>query len=182
MAFVLSFCWCSLLLNLLCKTILKNAVPQFLFLDWKRTKYGLIAFHFVTLSCISIYCLFDICQQIDVENVPDSFVLTGLVEASLLPYLGFQGREVSLDEKAELLFAGQLYEWISSILVSKYILFCFCLSCSSYHIFVLLDSSVTAVVLGVMYSITKSFEPLPDDLFCYGEISLIFCFSTAYVC
>ncbi|XP_042459870.1 uncharacterized protein LOC122043362 isoform X1 [Zingiber officinale] len=64
-----------------------------------------------------------------------SFVLTGLVEASLLPYLGFQGREVSLDEKAELLFAGQF--------------------------------SVTAVVLGVMYGITKSFEPLPDDLFCY---------------
>ncbi|KAG6526702.1 hypothetical protein ZIOFF_016703 [Zingiber officinale] len=74
-------------------------------------------------------------NDIEVENFPDSFVLTGLVEASLLPYLGFEGREVSLDEKAELLFAGQF--------------------------------SVTAVVLGVMYGITKSFEPLPDDLFCY---------------
>ncbi|XP_020596749.1 uncharacterized protein LOC110036609 [Phalaenopsis equestris] len=36
-----------------------------------------------------------------------SFTLTGLVEAIALPYLGFQG-EVSLDQKAEILFAGQL--------------------------------------------------------------------------
>ncbi|XP_020255051.1 uncharacterized protein LOC109832007 [Asparagus officinalis] len=36
-----------------------------------------------------------------------SFALTGLVEASALPYLGFQGGDVSLDEKAEILFAGQ---------------------------------------------------------------------------
>ncbi|XP_010937144.1 uncharacterized protein [Elaeis guineensis] len=64
-----------------------------------------------------------------------SFVLTGLVEASVLPYLGFQGGEVSLEEKAEILFAGQF--------------------------------AVTAVVLGVIYGITNSFRPLPDDIFCY---------------
>ncbi|CAL9057145.1 uncharacterized protein LOC135677332 [Musa acuminata AAA Group] len=64
-----------------------------------------------------------------------SFVLTGLVESSLLPYLGFQDRELSLDEKAEILFAGQF--------------------------------SVTAVVLGVIYGITNTFQPLPDDVFRY---------------
>lgn len=64
-----------------------------------------------------------------------SFVLTGLVEASVLPYLGFQGGEISSDEKAEILFAGQF--------------------------------AVTAVVLGVINGITNSFQPLPDDIFCY---------------
>jgi len=44
------------------------------------------------------------------EGSSDSFVLTELIEASVLPYLGFQGGDVSLDEKAEILFAGQLYE------------------------------------------------------------------------
>ncbi|KAJ6830978.1 uncharacterized protein M6B38_276670 [Iris pallida] len=64
-----------------------------------------------------------------------SFALTGLVEAAALPYLGFQGGEVSLDEKAGILFAGQF--------------------------------TVTAVVLGVIYGITNTFQPLPDDLFRY---------------
>ncbi|XP_072978183.1 uncharacterized protein [Typha angustifolia] len=64
-----------------------------------------------------------------------SFVLTGLVEASVLPYLGFQGGDVTLDEKAEILFAGQF--------------------------------TVTAVVLGVIYGITNTYQPFPDDLFCY---------------
>ncbi|KAG6485961.1 hypothetical protein ZIOFF_054528 [Zingiber officinale] len=65
-----------------------------------------------------------------------SVLLTGSLEASLLPYFGLEGREISLDQKAELLFAGQL--------------------------------SVTAVVLGVIFGITKSFEPLPNDLFRYN--------------
>ncbi|MQL88026.1 hypothetical protein Taro_020575, partial [Colocasia esculenta] len=64
-----------------------------------------------------------------------SFVLIGLSEASVLPYLGLQGQSLSLDEKAELLFAGQFI--------------------------------VTAAVLGVVYGITNSFRPLPDDIFCY---------------
>ncbi|OVA13360.1 CAAX amino terminal protease [Macleaya cordata] len=36
-----------------------------------------------------------------------SFVLTGLVEAALVPYLGLQIGELSLDEKAEILFVDQ---------------------------------------------------------------------------
>ncbi|XP_020277245.1 uncharacterized protein LOC109851493 isoform X2 [Asparagus officinalis] len=64
-----------------------------------------------------------------------SFALTGLVEASALPYLGFQGGDMSLDEKAEILFGGQF--------------------------------TVTAIVLGVVYGITNTFQPLPDDLFRY---------------
>lgn len=36
-----------------------------------------------------------------------SFVLTGLVEAAAVPYLGLQIGELSLDEKAEILFVDQ---------------------------------------------------------------------------
>ncbi|GAB4839999.1 hypothetical protein Ancab_020709 [Ancistrocladus abbreviatus] len=64
-----------------------------------------------------------------------SFVLTGLVETAVVPYLGLQIGELSLDEKAELLFVDQ--------------------------------TITTAVVLGVLFSLTKSFQPLPDDLFRY---------------
>lgn len=42
------------------------------------------------------------------ENFSGSFVLIGLSAASVLPYLGLQGGTLSLDERAELLFAGQL--------------------------------------------------------------------------
>lgn len=64
-----------------------------------------------------------------------SFVLTGLVEASVTSYLGIQIINLSSDEKAEILFADQFI--------------------------------VTAVILGVIYGLTKSFRPLPDDIFCY---------------
>ncbi|XP_043725047.1 membrane-embedded CAAX protease MroQ-like isoform X2 [Telopea speciosissima] len=64
-----------------------------------------------------------------------SFVLTGLVEAAVLPYLGLQIGELSLDEKAELLFVDQ--------------------------------TIVTAIVLGVIYGFTNTFQPLPDDIFRY---------------
>ncbi|KAI0494643.1 hypothetical protein KFK09_024784 [Dendrobium nobile] len=64
-----------------------------------------------------------------------SFALTGLVEAVALPYLGFQGGEVSLDQKTEILFAGQF--------------------------------AVTASVLGVLYGITNTFRPFPNDIFKY---------------
>ena len=40
----------------------------------------------------------------------DSFVLTGLVEQSALQYLGFKAVEATIDEKAEILFFGQLYD------------------------------------------------------------------------
>lgn len=104
-----------------------------------------------------------------------------------MPYLGFQDRELSLDEKAEILFAGQLYDCISLILLS-YVIFYFLwlhdffkfslvsfpvlgmvyLICMYY-----LGSSVTAVVLGVIYGITNTFQPLPDDVFRYGEFLCI---------
>ncbi|XP_039145922.1 uncharacterized protein LOC120283336 [Dioscorea cayenensis subsp. rotundata] len=64
-----------------------------------------------------------------------SIALTELVEASALPYVGIQVAELSLDEKAEVLFAGQF--------------------------------TVTAVVLGVIYGITNTFQPLPTDIFRY---------------
>ncbi|KAF7828063.1 CAAX amino terminal protease family protein [Senna tora] len=38
---------------------------------------------------------------------PGSFVLTGLVEATAVPYLGIRPEELSLDEKAEILFVDQ---------------------------------------------------------------------------
>jgi hypothetical protein len=72
----------------------------------------------------------------------DSFVLTGLVEQSVLTYVGFRAVEATVDQKAEILFLGQL--------------------------------SVTAVVLGVVYGITNTFRPLPDDIFRYGQDMIFF--------
>lgn len=40
----------------------------------------------------------------------DSFVLTGLIEAAALEYSGLKIEELSLDEKAEILFLDQGYE------------------------------------------------------------------------
>ncbi|GAB2280278.1 hypothetical protein Dimus_014920 [Dionaea muscipula] len=64
-----------------------------------------------------------------------SFVLTGLVETAVVPYLGLEISDLSLDEKAELLFVDQ--------------------------------AITTAAVLAALFSITKSFQPLPDDIFRY---------------
>ncbi|EMS56159.1 Putative membrane peptidase ydiL [Triticum urartu] len=69
------------------------------------------------------------------ERSLDSFALTGLVEQSILQYVGFSAAGATIDEKAEILFLGQL--------------------------------SVTAVVLGVIFSITNTFRPFPDDVFRY---------------
>ncbi|KAF6148231.1 hypothetical protein GIB67_012006 [Kingdonia uniflora] len=62
-----------------------------------------------------------------------SFVLTGLVETASLPYLGVQIGELTLNEKAEILFVDQ--------------------------------AIASAATLGVLYSLTNSFQPLPDDAF-----------------
>ncbi|PON67063.1 CAAX amino terminal protease [Trema orientale] len=64
-----------------------------------------------------------------------SFVLTGLVEAAAIPYLGLRIEELSLDEKAEILFIDQ--------------------------------GITTAVVLGVLYGVANSFQPLPEDIYRY---------------
>ncbi|CAI0402106.1 unnamed protein product [Linum tenue] len=69
------------------------------------------------------------------EPKAGSFILTGFVEVETLPFLGIKFEQLSLDEKAEILFLDQ--------------------------------SLTTAVVLGVMYSITKSFGPLPEDIYRY---------------
>ncbi|KAL6846144.1 hypothetical protein ACP4OV_023592 [Aristida adscensionis] len=58
-----------------------------------------------------------------------------LVEQSVLSYVGFNAVEATIDEKAEILFLGQL--------------------------------SVTLVVLGVIFGITNTFRPFPDDVFRY---------------
>ncbi|XP_043705770.1 uncharacterized protein LOC122655599 [Telopea speciosissima] len=66
-----------------------------------------------------------------------SIALTGLVETAVLPYLGLQLGELSVDEKAELLFVNQ--------------------------------AIVTLIVLGVIYGFTSTFQPLPDDIFCWDQ-------------
>ncbi|XP_058747505.1 uncharacterized protein LOC131620443 [Vicia villosa] len=63
------------------------------------------------------------------------FVLTGLVEATALPYLGIRPDALSLDEKAELLFLDQ--------------------------------GITTAAVLGIIYSVFSTYQPLPEDFFKY---------------
>lgn len=52
-----------------------------------------------------------------------------------MQYVGYSAAGATIDEKAEILFLGQL--------------------------------SVTAVVLGVIFSITNTFRPFPDDVFRY---------------
>lgn len=64
-----------------------------------------------------------------------SFVLTGLVEAAAIPYLGLSIEKLSLDEKAEILFLDQ--------------------------------GITTAVVLGILFSVANSFQPLPEDIYRY---------------
>ncbi|KAH9773882.1 CAAX amino terminal protease family protein [Citrus sinensis] len=91
-------------------------------LDWPVLKRWDVPWGWQTASLTSLACGF-------------SFVLTGLVEAAALPYLGLKIEELSLDEKAEILFLDQ--------------------------------GITTAVILGVLYGISITFKPLPEDLFCY---------------
>ncbi|KAL5759533.1 hypothetical protein ACOSP7_018056 [Xanthoceras sorbifolium] len=90
--------------------------------DWPVLKRWDVPWEWQTASLTSLACGL-------------SFVLTGLVETVAIPYLGLQIQELSLDEKAELLFLDQ--------------------------------GIVTAVVLGVIYGISNTFKPLPEDLFRY---------------
>lgn len=45
----------------------------------------------------------------DIKIFPGSFILTGLIETAAIPYLGLKIEELSLDEKAEILFLDQGY-------------------------------------------------------------------------
>lgn len=65
-------------------------------LDWPILKRWDVPWEWYTVSLTSLACGL-------------SFVLTGLVEAAALPYLGFQIGELSLDEKAEILFFDQAF-------------------------------------------------------------------------
>ncbi|XP_050373502.1 uncharacterized protein LOC126791139 [Argentina anserina] len=64
-----------------------------------------------------------------------SFVLTGLVEAAVVPYVGLNIQDLSLDEKAEFLLAAQ--------------------------------GLTTAAILGVLYTVASTFQPLPQDIYRY---------------
>lgn len=65
-------------------------------LDWPILKRWDVPWEWYTVSLTSLACGL-------------SFVLTGLVEAAAFPYLGFQIGELSLDEKAEILFFDQAF-------------------------------------------------------------------------
>ncbi|KAF5449651.1 hypothetical protein F2P56_030074 [Juglans regia] len=91
-------------------------------LDWPILKRWDVPWEWQTVSLTSLACGL-------------SFVLTGFVEAAAIPYLGLRIEELSLDEKAEILFLDQ--------------------------------GITTAVVLGIMYSVANTFQPLPEDVFRY---------------
>ncbi|XP_065861401.1 uncharacterized protein [Euphorbia lathyris] len=65
-----------------------------------------------------------------------SSVLTGFAEAAAISVSGIKIKELSMDQKAELLILDQ------------------CIT--------------TAVALGVIYSFTNTFQPLPEDMLAYG--------------
>ncbi|KZV29921.1 CAAX amino terminal protease family protein [Dorcoceras hygrometricum] len=117
-------------------------------LDWRILKRWDVPWNWQTISLSSLACglrlsftLFkDYMQSVGIlswqtKYSSDSFVLTGLIEAATIPFSGIKIEELSLDEKAEILFADQ--------------------------------AIATAVVLGVLFSLTKSYFPLPDELYRY---------------
>nr|XP_043637922.1 uncharacterized protein LOC122608913 [Erigeron canadensis] len=65
-------------------------------LDWPILKRWDVPWEWYTVSLTSLACGL-------------SFVLTGLVEAAALPYLGFQIGELNLDQKAGILFFDQAF-------------------------------------------------------------------------
>lgn len=91
-------------------------------LNWQILKRWDVPWEWQTVSLTSMACGL-------------SFVFTGLALTAAVPYLGIQIGELSLDEKAKILFVDQ--------------------------------AITTAVILGVLYSITNTFQPLPDDVFRY---------------
>ncbi|KAK4786309.1 hypothetical protein SAY86_002998 [Trapa natans] len=91
-------------------------------LDWPILRRWDVPWQWQTVSLASLACGL-------------SFVLTGLIETAAIPYLGIRLEELSLDEKAEILFVDQ--------------------------------GITTAVTLGVLFGITMTFQPLPEDIFRY---------------
>ncbi|KHG15038.1 D-alanine--D-alanine ligase [Gossypium arboreum] len=91
-------------------------------LGWPILKRWEVPWEWQTVSLTSLACGL-------------SFILTGLIETAAIPYLGLNIEELSLDQKAEILFVDQ--------------------------------SITTIVVLGVLYGVANTFQPLPEDLFRY---------------
>ncbi|OWM89552.1 uncharacterized protein LOC116199887 [Punica granatum] len=91
-------------------------------LDWPVLRRWDVPWQWQTVSLTSLAC-------------GVSFVVTGLIETAAISYLGLRLEELSLDEKAEILFLDQ--------------------------------GITTAVTLGVLFGITRSFQPLPNDIFRY---------------
>ncbi|KAG6429706.1 hypothetical protein SASPL_107759 [Salvia splendens] len=104
----------------------KESVKEENRLEWRILKRWDVPWNWQTISLTSLACGI---------SFSDSFVLTGLIEAEAVEYSGIQIEELSLDEKAEILFLDQ--------------------------------GIATTVVLAVLYSLTKSFSPLPDDIYRY---------------
>ncbi|CAD5312683.1 unnamed protein product [Arabidopsis thaliana] len=73
-----------------------------------------------------------------------SFVLTGLTEMAVIPFLGIDVEKLTLDDKAEILFLDQ--------------------------------GLTTAVVLAVIFTVAKTFDPLPEDILRYGTFFFFFFF------
>ncbi|TYJ41123.1 hypothetical protein E1A91_A04G187600v1 [Gossypium mustelinum] len=92
-------------------------------LGWPILKRWEVPWEWQTVSLTSLACGL-------------SFILTGLIETAAIPYLGLNIEELSLDQKAEILFVDQ--------------------------------SITTIVVLGVLYGVANTFQPLPEDLFRYA--------------
>ncbi|CAN4124462.1 unnamed protein product [Withania somnifera] len=90
--------------------------------DWPILRRWDVPWNWQTVSLSSLACGL-------------SFVLTGLIETASIPFVGLDVEALSLDEKAEILFADQ--------------------------------AITTAVVLVVLYTLTKSSQPLPDDIYRY---------------
>ncbi|XVF03342.1 hypothetical protein REPUB_Repub04eG0252900 [Reevesia pubescens] len=91
-------------------------------LEWPILKRWEVPWEWQTVSLTSLACGL-------------SFILTGLIETAAIPYLGLNVEELSMDEKAEILFVDQ--------------------------------SITTIVILGVLYGVANTFQPLSEDLFRY---------------
>ncbi|KAG6426278.1 hypothetical protein SASPL_110499 [Salvia splendens] len=123
----------------------KESVKEEKRLEWRILKRWDVPWNWQTISLTSLACGIShgVVKHIGsplfiwekLISFSDSFVLTGLIEAAAVEYSGIQIEELSLDEKAEILFLDQ--------------------------------GIATTVVLAVLYSLTKSFSPLPDDIYRY---------------
>ncbi|KAL9298179.1 hypothetical protein ACSQ67_024075 [Phaseolus vulgaris] len=117
----------------------KRALSSDSGLEWPILRRWEVPWEWQTVSLTSLACGL-------------GFVLTGLTEAIALPYLGIKPDVLSLDDKAEILLLDQGYAIPLDSLT-----------------FVILEVGcvTTAVVLGIIFSVANTFQPLPEDFFKY---------------